>query len=397
MPRPGGGTHRHLRTLFNLGRTADLTDGELLERYLSREGEPSELAFAALVERHGPMVLRTCRAVLRDEHESRDAFQATFQVLLRKARSLRVRDSLGPWLHQVALRTARCSRARAHRRRQAEAVAAEASASKAPADPADRHDLGEILHLELSRLPDRYRSPVVLCCLEGLSLDQAARRLGWPLGTVQSRLARGRKTLRDRLARRGVAPTAGAFASLLAAERAGAAVPIALAEATVAAGGHLPAGSSAAGIVPAAVLALTEGVLRSMFLTKLKIGTAALVVVGGGSWAGASLVAVGPPGGNPANPAAPPAVALSHPDEPEAPPDATAPDDEPESEPSLAEQFAALRAEYDAKMEAMRDVQQKVDDRDEQIRISIELSPSLEDYARRMVNLAETDPTSEAA
>ena len=117
-----------LRTLFNVGAIGDMTDGQLLERFAAG-GEAAELAFAALVERHGPVVLHTCRSILRDEHEAEDAFQATFLVLVRKAGSLWVRDSLGPWLHQVAYRAARCSRSAAarraaHERRAAEMIAA---------------------------------------------------------------------------------------------------------------------------------------------------------------------------------------------------------------------------------------------------------------------------------
>ena len=99
-----------LRTLFNVGTIRELTDGQLLEQFATRGGgEAAELAFAALVERHGPMVLRACRGVLSDPHDTQDAFQATFLVLVKKARGLWVRDSLGPWLHQVAYRTASCA------------------------------------------------------------------------------------------------------------------------------------------------------------------------------------------------------------------------------------------------------------------------------------------------
>ena len=110
-----GAVVRQLRTLFNVGTIRELTDGQLLERFATGEGEPAELAFAALVERHGPMVLRVCRAVLIDPHDTQDAFQATFLVLVKKARGLWVRDSLGPWLHQVAYRTASCARLAAAR------------------------------------------------------------------------------------------------------------------------------------------------------------------------------------------------------------------------------------------------------------------------------------------
>src|SRR5262249_15369119 len=160
----------------------------------------------ALVERHGPMVLRVCRGVLDDPHDREDAFQATFLVLLKKARALWVKDSLGPWLHQVAYRTASCARMAASCRRRHE--------RRAAAVLKERHvdggnELGRLLHEEIERLPERYRSPIVLCDLEGCSHEQAARHLGWPIGTVKSRQARGREQLRKRLRGRGLTPEAG--------------------------------------------------------------------------------------------------------------------------------------------------------------------------------------------
>ena len=179
---------RHLETLYSVGMIGGLTDAQLLERFTSDRDETSELAFRVLVERHGPMVLRVCRAVLRDAHDAHDAFQATFLVLVRRAGSLWVRDSLGPWLHQVAYRTSSCARSAAARRRHHELRAAEMTARR----PDRRHpdDLAGMLHEELSRLPARYREAVVLCLLEGLTPEQAARHLNCPAGTVHSRLAR---------------------------------------------------------------------------------------------------------------------------------------------------------------------------------------------------------------
>ncbi len=206
---PRGDALRQLQTLFNVGTISELTDGQLLNRFTTCEGEAAELAFAALVERHGPMVLRTCRVALRDAHEAQDAFQATFLVLVRRARSIWVRDSLGPWLHEVARRVSSQARLQVARRRRLESRAAEI-AGHVVVD-AGPQELGEVLHEELDRLPERFRSAVVLCCLEGLTLEQASRNLGWPLGTLQSRLARGRQRLRERLTRRGLAPSMGAF------------------------------------------------------------------------------------------------------------------------------------------------------------------------------------------
>jgi RNA polymerase sigma factor (sigma-70 family) len=274
-----GASLRHVRMLFNVGTVGGLADGQLLERFATRDGEAAELAFAALVERHGPMVLRACRAILRDEHEAQDAFQATFLVLVRRAGALRVRDSLGPWLHQVAYRVAAGARSAAARRRRHERQAAERAGPAAT--EGRREDLGPVLHEELGRLPERYRAAIVLCCLEGLTREQAARRLGWPVGTVQSRLARGRQRLRDRLARRGLAPTVGAIGAALSAEAASAAVPRGLADCTVGAASRVAAGEAMAGAVPGPVAALSAGVLRMMLMNRLKAAALALAVVGG--------------------------------------------------------------------------------------------------------------------
>src|SRR3954463_10550744 len=114
-----------VRTLFNVGAIRELTDGQLLERFATERGEAAGVAFAALVERHGPMVLRVCRGVLRDEHDAEDAFQATFLILARKAGSIRNRGSLAPWLHGVAHNVAATARSAASRRRRHEVVAGE--------------------------------------------------------------------------------------------------------------------------------------------------------------------------------------------------------------------------------------------------------------------------------
>src|SRR4051794_16599832 len=144
---------RHIRTLLDVGTIGGLTDGQLLERYAGRGGEAAELAFSALIERHGPMVMRVCRSLLRDEHQAQDAFQATFLVLVRRADALWVRDSLGPWLHQVACRVAYCARSAAARRRRHERRVAELSPR--PGREGARDDLGTVLHEEIGRLPEK--------------------------------------------------------------------------------------------------------------------------------------------------------------------------------------------------------------------------------------------------
>ena len=154
------------------------------------------------------MVLRLCRSVLRDEHEAQDAFQATFLVLAQKAKSLCVRDSLGPWIHSVAYRVAACARAAAIRRRRHARRHGELAAGRlAVYQDGDHGDLEAVVHEEIDRLPKHFRTPLVLCDLQGCSHEQAARQLGWPVGTVKSRQARGRQRLRDRLIKRGLAPS----------------------------------------------------------------------------------------------------------------------------------------------------------------------------------------------
>ena len=181
---------RHLRDLFNGGTAVGLSDSQLLARYAaSKDGA----AFAALVARHGPMVLATCRAVLRSEHDIEDAFQATFLVLARKARSVRKGEALGGWLHRVAYRIGVQANLEAQRRRR---LVSEVATMDFPS--AARHrvepDLSAIVHEEIDRLPDRHRLPLVLCDLEGLSYEEAAARLaleraGLPLPVVEGAAA----------------------------------------------------------------------------------------------------------------------------------------------------------------------------------------------------------------
>ncbi len=185
--------------------------GQLLERFAA---DRDEAAFEALVSRHGPMVLGTCRRMLADPHDVEDAFQATFLVLARKAGSIRDADRLGPWLHGVARRVAARSRALSSPPEVASSEpAVEEPAVESP-DLLEALELREVLDEELARLPEKYRAPLVLCYLEGLTHDEAAEHLRWPVGTVRSRLAGGRDRLRARLTRRGLAPSAAVPAVL---------------------------------------------------------------------------------------------------------------------------------------------------------------------------------------
>jgi membrane fusion protein (multidrug efflux system) len=260
-----------LRTLLNVGATSALSDGQLLERFATGRGEAREMAFAALVERQGPLVLRACRSVLRDENAAEDAFQATFLALARKAGSLWVQDSLAPWLHQAAYRAAVHERSVTFRCR----VHERAAAALRPISMAPHHgnddDFEKIIHEEIDRRPDRFRVAVVLCDFEGRTHEQAARHLGCAVGTVKSRLARGRKRPRWRLVRRGVAP-ASALAAASAGSAARAAVPRNLAESTI-------VYATTASAVPTSIAVITEGVLISMFLCKVKLVMTAATVL----------------------------------------------------------------------------------------------------------------------
>ena len=271
-----------LRTLFNMGAVGDWTDGQLLERFATDRGEPAELAFAALVERHGPMVLRVCRGVLADPDDAQDAFQATFLVLVRKARGLWVRDSLGPWLHQVAYRTASCTRSARLRRRRFEGRAARALVSS----PGPDAELGRVLHEEIGRLPGRFREPLVLCDLGGRTHEQAARQLGWPVGTVKSRISRGRDRLRHRLVRRGFAPVAGLFAASgpIGVE---ASISPELLNATI---GAPARAATTSGVVAGPVARLAEEVVRAMLLKSIWKAAAVLLALAATS-SGVYLVA----------------------------------------------------------------------------------------------------------
>ncbi len=271
------------RTLFSVGAIGDLTDGQLLERFVTGGGEVAELAFAALIERHGQLVHHTCRSILRDEHEAQDASQATFLVLVRKAGSLWAKDSLGPWLHQVAYRAARSCRSDAVRRTALERKAAEMMASRSGPVASDEVDegFGAAIHEEIERLPERYRVPIVLCDLEGRTHEQAARHLGCPVGTVKSRLSRGRERLRDRLTRRGlVTPAAPLFAGLMP-RVARATWAASWSDSTTRAAVQIAAGRPVAGAVPAAVSALMKTVSRELLMNKLQGATLALVALAG--------------------------------------------------------------------------------------------------------------------
>ncbi|SIO66812.1 RNA polymerase sigma factor, sigma-70 family [Singulisphaera sp. GP187] len=278
MAQEIGGASRHdLTILFQVGSLAGLTDGQLLERFATGRGDAAELAFSALVERHGPMVQRVCRTIVRDEHEAMDAFQATFLVLVRKGRSLWVRDSLGPWLHRVACRAAGRARAQADRRWALERKLAAMTVGHTGDD--DRSKLAAAVQEEVDGLPDRFRVPIILCDLQGQTCEEAARHLGCPIGTIGSRLARGRERLRGRLIRRGLAPAVGTVVTLSSSESRGGGVSATLMESTVRLGLGVAARQTEAGVSSAASAKLAEEILKGLHMTNLiSVGTATAAV-----------------------------------------------------------------------------------------------------------------------
>jgi RNA polymerase sigma factor (sigma-70 family) len=256
---------------------AGLTDGQLLESFVSRK---DEAAFTALVRRHGPMVLGVCRRILRNYHDAEDAWQATFLVLARKAPSVQPTHRVANWLHGVAFRTALKARAlrakRQVRERQVQELPEPAATPQTP-----WNDLQPLLDRELQCLPAIYRLPILLCDLEGKSIKEATRQLGWPQGTLSGRLARGRKMLAQRLTRRGLLLSGGALGVVVSQNVASARVPTLLLSSTVKAGMLMRTAEAAVvGIVPARVAALAERMLQSMFLAKIKTMATVLLTLG---------------------------------------------------------------------------------------------------------------------
>jgi RNA polymerase sigma factor (sigma-70 family) len=248
------------------------SDEQLLRQFLSRTDESAEAAFTTLIERYGPIVHRVCLNVLRDREEAQDAAQAVFLVLARKAASIRKPGSLGPWLHGVAFRLARRARSEEGRRRAAERRKAEIMHQQpTPDDGLDPLGYTE-LHEEVDRLPEKYRKPIILCYMQGRTQAQAADELGWPLGTLQVRLHRGRHRLRSRLARRVAGPIILAGTGLAASLSAKAGTPgQAWTDATAAAAVQFASGKEIAGLVAPAVTRMAESALAAMLRDTLDV------------------------------------------------------------------------------------------------------------------------------
>lgn len=270
---------RNVRTLFGGGVVSGLTDGQLLDRFVSRHDDAAETAFVALVQRYGPMVWGGCRRLLHDPNDAADAFQATFLVLVHRAATVRGNDALGRWLYgvsrKVAARTKRMS-AR-HSAREPNGIEPVAVPDLDP----DRAEWHMALDEEISRLPQRFREVIVLCDLGGLRHDEAARQLGCAVGTVGSRVSRARERLRAGLTRRGFATPAGLLVSALFAETVSASPPSVLVATTVRTATLISAGQAVVGAFSSAAVA--NGILRTMFMTKMRLVAVVFLTIAAGA------------------------------------------------------------------------------------------------------------------
>jgi RNA polymerase sigma factor (sigma-70 family) len=268
------GVIRQLRAAVHVSEGAVLTDGELLDGYIARRDES---AFEELLRRHGPMVLGVCRRILHNQADAEDAFQATFLVLVRKASTIRPRSMVSNWLYGMAHNTALKANAMRHKRREKEHSAG--IQRRAGGTCENWPEVQAAVDGQLSGLPEKYRVPIVMCELEGKTIKEAARHLAWPEGTVATRLRRGRVMLAERLSKQGVGLPAGAIAAVLAQSAASASMSAPLVRSTMQAASLYAAGQAAPGVVSATVAALTDGVLKSMLLSKIKLATAVVLLV----------------------------------------------------------------------------------------------------------------------
>jgi len=272
---------RRLRRLSHAGVLADLTDAQLLTSFVESR---KEAAFSHLLERHGPMVLSVCRRVLRGRDGTEDAFQATFVVLARRARSIRRRDSLASWLYGVALRVAQGFRAKASARFRHERLAA-TMAKREPEKEPTWEEFRDVIDEEIAVLPEKYQAPLVLHYLEGKTQLETAQALRCSRSTVRDRLEQGRELLRERLARRGITTSTGALAAALVEQAAPAAVPPSLTLAAV----HAVMG----GTLSAPATAIVQEVMYALGLAKTKALASIVVILGilaGGTISAAQLL-----------------------------------------------------------------------------------------------------------
>jgi RNA polymerase sigma factor (sigma-70 family) len=273
MTSPAGRVVQHVRRIF--GEPVMVRDAQLLERFATCGDEQ---AFAALVQRHGSLVLGVCRRILQSAHDAEDAFQATFLVLARRASAIRKPDSVASWLYEVAYRLARKMKAETIKRRQRQEKV-RPPAPVAPADLAAR-ELHGVLDEELRRLADKYRQPLLLCYLEGLTQEEAAAQLGWPRGTLKRRLERGRDLLKSQLARRGLGLGAAVGSVLLAGDALALPVPAALGGSLTRAAAFFAARQALPdSLISQRAVALAEGMLRALAAAKWKVLAVALVAI----------------------------------------------------------------------------------------------------------------------
>ena len=270
MANPALKTVLHsLRRLAEADSDRRETDRQLLERFLH---ERNEAAFAALVRRHSGLVLSACRRVLSDEADVEDAFQATFLVLLRKAKTVRWQASIGNWLFGVAHRIAVRARANALRRRQREVEAASRRPDESPSGEMSWREGVGLLHEELDRLPDTYRLPLLMCCLDGQTRDEAAQKLGCSVGALRGRLERGREMLRRRLLRRGLTLSGALLAALVDTPSTTSAAPAPLVQATLQA--------ALSGHYERSIAALMQGATSGLLGSKLRLAVGVLLAIG---------------------------------------------------------------------------------------------------------------------
>ena len=265
-----------LRRKVGVSTNDQSPDGLLVNAFIA---EGDQAAFECLLKRHAPMVYRTCLRIVRDPHHAEDAFQATFLVLCRKASSIRRQRSVVGWLYQVAARIA--FRLRKENSRQVAAgnnLIPEPIAPESPS-PLDNHDVRDALDEELSNLPEKYRTPLILYYLEGKTAVDVASELGWPYGTVLVRLARGRVKLRARCERRGITLHAESVLATELVRFAGqGALPAGLTKSTskLALLVALDRGAAPALVAPR-VTELAQGMRQAMLVAKLKAGWAFLL------------------------------------------------------------------------------------------------------------------------
>jgi RNA polymerase sigma factor (sigma-70 family) len=284
-----GAALSQIKRLMADGTITGFRDSQLLDRFVSRH---DSAAFEALVAHHGPMVLSVCRGILKDSNDAEDAFQATFLILVKKSGTLRRHEALGPWLYQVAHRVAIRANSGAARRRACERWAGQMAATTSTSGPAGADEQLQALHEEISRLPEKFRRPVVLCELERVPQARAAAELRVSERTLQRRLSEGRERLKARLIRRGLAPDGGMLAAMFLRE-ARLPVPAAWGEMTVRAALATVNPSLTVGVVSAGVKRLTREVAGLMLLQKLTVASATLLAAGLIVWgASAALVSL---------------------------------------------------------------------------------------------------------